>query len=168
MMPSPSVSTPWVPIWSLTDPPAQLPTPVDGKWLKGGAAGAMSWSDIPGIVAPDLTWKILGTDVAFQNGWVNYADPYGPGRFRKLASGLVVMEGLINGGTVAATAFILPVGYRPMPQVAGGFRDHIFQAAVGGNAVGEAVRIGSDGNFRVQTAAGQGWQALNGIIFYAG
>ena len=161
----------WVPLWPLSDPPLTLPTPVSGKWLKGGAAGAMTWEDIPGIVGADTAWHILGAagEPALTNGWLNYPDPYGPGRFRKLASGLVVMEGLIYNGTVGATAFILPVGYRPtVQQVGGGSRDCIFQAAMGGGTANEAVRLGSDGNFRPQVAAASSWLALNNIQFYAG
>jgi hypothetical protein len=170
-MPTPPTSTPWVPVWALTDPPAQLPTPVSGKWLKGGTGGAMSWEDLPvtpGIVTPDNAWKVLGTDVAFSNGWINYPDPYGPGRFRKNASGLVVMEGLIYQGTVNTIAFVLPVGYRPLPQVGGGARDLIFQCAVGGGVNYEAARCNSAGEFRPTGANTSTWISLDGIKFYTG
>ena len=79
-MTTPPLTQKWVPLWPLTDPEPQIPTPVDGKWLKGGPGGAMTW-DVPpsptGMVAPDTTWKILGTDIALTNGWVNYGIPTG-------------------------------------------------------------------------------------------
>ena len=162
-MSTPPNSTPWVPMWPITTPPTQIPAPVNGKWL-GAAGGAMVWQDIPGIQTADTGW----TNCVLQNGWTQYPDPYGPGRFRKLSSGLVVMEGLIYNGTVAAVAFNLPVGYRPMPQVGGAFRDHIFQCAVGSTAPGEAIRISSDGNGVPQNAGAQTWIDLAGIQFYAG
>jgi hypothetical protein len=166
----PSLDTKWVPVWPLSDPPMQLPTPISGRWLKGGAGGAMSWEIIPGIVAADTQWHIIGGagEPAFVNGWQHYPDPYGPGRFRKLASGLVVLEGLIRSGTVSLTAFTMPVGYRPAPQVGGAARDHIFQLAVGGGISYEAARIDSTGAFRPTAAASSSWIALNGVTYYAG
>lgn len=155
-------STPWVPVWDLV-PPTPVPTPVNGKWL-GAAGGAMIWQDIPGLQAADTGWTVL----TLTNAWVHYADPYGPGRYRKLASGLVVMEGLISTGNVAV-AFTLPVGYRPMTQVNGTYRDHIFQCATGGApTVGEAIRINSNGGGIPQTAAAKAWIDLSGVQFYAG
>lgn len=168
---SPPPLTPWVPVWPLGAPPPALPTPVDGKWLKGGPGGTMLWADLPaasGLVTPDTAWKVLGTDVAFTNGWVNYGDPYGPGRFRKLASGLVVMDGLISTGTVNTIAFTLPVGYRPLPQVGGGIRDLIFQCAVGGAVGYEAARCNSNGEFRPTAASSSSWISLDGVKFYTG
>lgn len=161
-MSTPPISTPWVPMWPITAPPSQIPTPVNNKWLSV-AGGAMVWQDIPGLFTPDADW----TNVVLQNGWIQYADPYGPGRYRKLASGLVVMEGLISSGTAGAVAFTLPVGYRPDTQAGGGYRDHIFQCAVGGTAIGEAIRINSNGGGVPQGASTQPWIDLSGVQFYA-
>jgi hypothetical protein len=162
-MTAPATSTPWVPLWSFQDP-SVVPTPVDGKWLKGGPGGSMVWSDIPGLVAADTSWTIP----TLLNGWVQYADPYGPVRFRKLASGLVVINGLMASGTAGATAFTLPVGYRPGPQVGGGARDHIYQCAVGGGVQAEACRIHSNGDVRPQGAATSAWIDMSGCMFWAG
>lgn len=170
MSPSPPKSTPWVPVWPVSATPV-VPTPIEGYWLKGGPDGAMVWQPAPasppGIVTPDADWKICGVDVAFQNGWTNYPAPYGPGRYRKLASGIVVMEGLITGGTESTTAFWLPAGWRPQTQVGGAFRDHIFQCARGGAGLGEAARLNSDGNLVPQPGT-SAWIDLSGIMFFAG
>lgn len=49
------------------------------------------------------------------NGWEDYGGEYGPIAYRRLASGLVVIEGLIRNGTVGTStaAFNLPPGFRP-------------------------------------------------------
>lgn len=150
----------WVPMSGAT---TGIPAPEDGKWLKG-VGGAMVWSVIPGIVTPDADW-ILPTLGA---SWVNYAAPYGPVRYRKLASGMVVMEGLMSSGTVNGTAFTLPVGYRPLPQVGGATRDRIFQCALGASTVGEACRINDLGAVRPSVAGAQTWIDMSGVYFYAG
>lgn len=168
-MSTPPISEKWVPLWPLSDPPTQLPPSINGRWLKGGVGGAMSWEVIPGLAADaDTGWHILGAagEPGLQNGWQNYPNPYGPARFRKLTSGLVTLEGLMNAGVAGATAFILPVGYRPMPQGDGSLRDHIFQTAMGGNLTGESARCGSNGDFRPSNASAVPWIALNGIVFY--
>jgi hypothetical protein len=162
-MSTPPTSTPWVPMWPITAPPTQIPTPVNGKWLTV-AGGAMLWQDIPGLIIPDAGW----TNVVLQNGWLQYPDPYGPGRYRKLASGLVVMEGLIYAGTAGQVAFQLPAGYRPQQQVGGAYRDHIFQCAQGGGVSAEAMRVSSDGYAIPQNPFATSWIDLAGIVFYAG
>jgi hypothetical protein len=158
---SPPTSTPWVPVAQ-----AGIPTPVNGKWLTA-AGGSMVWSDLP-YPAADTAWKIIGTDIALQNGWVNYGTPYGPGRYRKLVSGLVIMDGLIQSGTIGAAAFTMPVGYRPMPQADGSSRILIFQLAIGGGTYTEGARIGSaDGNFVPTAPAAVAWISLSGVAYLA-
>ena len=160
----------WVP---LSGAATEIPTPVNGKWLKGGPGGAMTWEDLPtpptppGLITPDTAWKVVGVDVPYENGWTSYGAPYGPGRFRKLASGLVVMDGLISGGTVYAVAFTLPVGYRPTLGPGGVYRDLIFQSAVGGTLGYESARLNSSGGLVPYTAAASGWLSLVGVTFYA-
>src|SRR4051794_5197667 len=160
-MSTPSPSTPWVPIWDLIPPPI-VPTPINGKWLTV-AGGAMIWQDIPGLVAPDAAWTVM----SLTNAWVHYVDPYGPGRYRKLPSGLVVCNGLVQSGTVNTVAFTFPVGYRPAPQVNGAYRDHIFQCAQGGGVSNESARLDSNGALRFMNAFAQPWIDLSGIMFWA-
>jgi hypothetical protein len=47
----------------------------------------------------------------FTNGWHNYGSGFPPGRARRLANGLVVLSGLLQGGTDATDACNLPTGY---------------------------------------------------------
>lgn len=50
------------------------------------------------------------------NGWVDYSTGFGPARYRKTASGLVYVAGLVKNGPIGYNApqavFTLPVGYR--------------------------------------------------------
>jgi hypothetical protein len=51
------------------------------------------------------------------NGWTEYNPAaYGSTRYRKMAGGLVIVDGMIKGGTVGDATkpvFVLPEGYRP-------------------------------------------------------
>lgn len=61
------------------------------------------------------TWHQVGAtgEPAFQNAWVSYGGAYPLASFRKFPDGRVKLRGLIRSGTIGATAFTLPVGYRP-------------------------------------------------------
>lgn len=78
---------------------------------------------LSGRGAGDIGWITVGSGVgvapAFSAGWSNYSAPYGGARFRKLSSGLVIMDGLVTGPAAVSTIFVLPAGYRPSttPQV---------------------------------------------------
>lgn len=51
---------------------------------------------------------------AFVNSWVNFdTTAYHGARFWKDPMGIVHVEGLVKSGTVPATIFVLPAGYRP-------------------------------------------------------
>ena len=55
-------------------------------------------------------------DLTLLNGWSGYSDTiWGTPQYRKLASGLVIVRGLISGGTTSSGTNMaqLPVGYRP-------------------------------------------------------
>jgi len=62
-----------------------------------------------GRLQRDSGWRIP----TLLNGWVDYGGSYGPPRYRRLDSGLVVVEGLVKSGTAGATIFTLPEGFRP-------------------------------------------------------
>ena len=52
------------------------------------------------------------TAVTFENGWVNYGGTWEQASCRKLGDN-VSLRGLIRSGTVGATMFTLPAGFRP-------------------------------------------------------
>jgi hypothetical protein len=58
-------------------------------------------------------WHAVGGsgEPTFQNSWVNYGSGYPACRFRKDATGIVRVTGLVKSGA-GATIFTLPEGYR--------------------------------------------------------
>jgi len=90
-------------------PGAGIPTPVtNGQWIKG-SAGTAIWA--PLTEAGGLGNKHAITTWA--NGWGNYGSGYPTGAYWKDALGIVHLEGLVANGTLNASIFQLPVGYRP-------------------------------------------------------
>lgn len=68
-----------------------------------------------------LGWKNISSDPtpnwtnvsSFQNSWVNYGGGWQAARYMKDTEGTVFIEGLVNGGTLGTTVFVLPSGLRP-------------------------------------------------------
>lgn len=60
-------------------------------------------------------WHTVGNpgEPTFTNSWVNYGDPFATAGFRKYLDGRVALRGSIKSGTLAQSAFTLPVGFRP-------------------------------------------------------
>jgi hypothetical protein len=63
----------------------------------------------------DSSWKVVGatSQPQFNNSWVALAGG-SPPQFRKDISGYVHLSGVLSTGTIAAAAYALPVGYRPL------------------------------------------------------
>lgn len=96
----------------------------------------------------------------FENGWQHYStDPTGweHAGYIKLASGLVVLKGLVKNGTAGETIFNLPVGYRPI-----GNTHHPVLAE---NEI-HGVNVYNDGRV-LHRGNKTGWFSLAGIVFRA-
>lgn len=123
-----------------------------------------------GLVPADTGWHYFGAagEPGFQNGWTDYSDKtYGDCRYRRLASNLVIIEGLVTPGTVGAQVFTMPVGYRPQVNRSGARHDLIFVTATSATAV-ETWRLDSDGALRANASVTAGsWLSLNGVTYYA-
>lgn len=175
-MTSPPLSTPWLPLWPskgvvYSQPPSSvLPVPVDGRYVKSPGTWEALPPPPPGIYTPDADWHILGAanEPQFWNGWDHYPSPaYGSARFRKLADGLVVLEGLIINGTAQTDAFYLPPGYRADAEATGtGHISHFYTASSNGPAPWGTVWFFEDGRVRPNFGGGY-FTALEGIHFYA-
>lgn len=61
-------------------------------------------------------WHLVGGsgEPGFTGSWSNFDPPSGwaPARFRRVGD-IVTIEGVIGGGGIGFTAFVLPVGFRP-------------------------------------------------------
>jgi hypothetical protein len=136
----------------------QWPAPLDGAaaftldtatlWLRQ----AGQWIRFSGDPAPIL---VTGT-VGYLNGWMDALAPNLPVGYQKIGT-RVHLSGNMKGGTIATTAFILPLGYRPTGNVT--FASNCNGAYA--NIVGDAT-----GAFRQNTGANLG-VALDGLNFYA-
>jgi hypothetical protein len=81
-------------------------------WATGETVTAASMNT---YIANDLTFvygDTAWTAPTFANGWVDVVGSYPPAGFR-LVGTRVVFRGAMKSGTMSATAFTLPVGYRP-------------------------------------------------------
>lgn len=65
------------------------------------------WNGADFILTADTAWQIP----TLINGWINYGGAHAPARYRKLANGMVTVQGLVRNGS--ATIFGLPLAYRP-------------------------------------------------------
>ena len=91
----------------------------------------------------------------FVNSWVNYGSGFNNAGFTKDRSGVIRLRGLIKSGTVTASAFVLPVGFRPAQQ-------HLF-AVISNGAIGR-VDVQADGEV-VITAGSNVYVSLDNIAF---
>jgi hypothetical protein len=166
------------PAWAPIMPPAHgWEEPVLGKWAKG-EGGAVVWDvmpdTFPGIITPDADWKVIGVDVAFENGWTAHDSgapwAWSPPRFRKTAEGLVLLDGMIGwgGGTSNAVAFTLPVGYRPGKHVGANYGPHHFHVATYGDGPSYRLLIWDTGSVVPYVGGASNWVSLNGMTFLAG
>jgi hypothetical protein len=142
-----------------------IPLPVQNGKVIMGVGGAAVWASVEAVA--DTAWHTLGAagEPAFMNGYANYGSPFGPVKFRKLATGLVVLDGLVQCPATApgiTPMFALPVGYRPHP-----LRTLIFSPA-SSYPSDDKVRIdGGSGQVYCQAPPASVWLSLSGVQFYA-
>lgn len=150
---------------------ALLPQPiVNGRWVKG-VGGAAVWSDIAAADIPTLPATKTTGLVTADTGWItmtlnsgsHYAAPWGPCQYRKLATGLVVCQGLFTVAVASGTAWIAPVGYRPLST-----RNLIFQTASSQSPTPpETWRLNGDGTLVPQgTIAAGAWISMCGLSYW--
>lgn len=104
-------------------------------------------------VSPAANWQT----VTYQNSWTTYSTSWGPAEYYKDHAGVVHMRGLIKSGTVGATAFTLPAGYRPGVQLLFAIISNEAIARVDVKANGEVVVTNGSNN----------WVSLASIVFRA-
>lgn len=93
---------------------------------------------------------------SYSNSWVDYGGAFDTGGYFKDNFGVVHLKGLIKSGTVGATAFTLPTGYRPSTT-------KIF--ATSSNNVFGQVWIYSTGVVEPRSPSSNTWVSLEGISF---
>jgi microcystin-dependent protein len=150
---------------------------VNGQFVKG-VGGTAVWSsiietDVRGLTVADTAWHVVGTagEPAFQNGYSSWdglgATARAP-RFRKLASGLVLVDGIFyvpNPLPSPNVGFTLPPGYRIGPR---GDLTFIVNAATGPCI----ANVQPSGDIAITPVGGgvsplNTWVYIDGIRFYA-
>jgi hypothetical protein len=99
--------------------------------------------------------------LSLQNGCSNYNDAagtYAQASVMKNSQGLVVVQGLVQGGTKSTALTTLPSGWRPAKR-------NIFTTSTNG-ALGR-VDVLPDGNI-IYVDGNNGFISLSGLCFYAG
>jgi len=91
------------------------------------------------------------------NSWVNYNASYNSAGYFKDTCGVVHLRGILKDGTLTASAFLLPVGYRP---------SKIEGFGVMSNGAFGYCWVSSDGNV-VPQAGSNTMFSLDGITFRA-
>lgn len=96
---------------------------------------------------------------SLSNGWSNYSSDYPVASYMKDSSGIVHLRGLIAGGSLNATAFTLPAGYRP-------YRTMSFPCIDSSNAPSARVNVYSSGAVQVRSG-NNAHVSLDAIKFWA-
>jgi len=111
----------------------------------------------PGPVIALDAWHLIGAagEPAFQSSWIHYSG-YGAAGFRKDPTGRVALKGLIQSGTINATIFTLPAGYRPPKEM-------LFAPSNNQNSTTD-LRVKPDGTV-VLASGTNSWLSLDGIEF---
>jgi hypothetical protein len=107
------------------------------------------------LAGPGKYHNVGAAGVPFLNGWSNYGLGFAPARFYVDVSGVVHLEGVVQGGTASSNVFRLPTGFRPR-------LNHAWAVAATGGV--ENIDVYSNGlvfAFGPATAA----VALDGISF---
>ena len=79
----------------------------------GGGLSVDGATSISGLITrTDEVWS----SPSLLNSWAQYSVGVWDASFRKMPDGRVIMRGLVTGGALGSTAFILPAGYRPSRQ----------------------------------------------------
>ena len=130
--------------------------------------GNNTYSSLLSIFYP--AGRTTGTDcttqwcaISFQNGWKHYGGIYSTPQYTKSADGLVMLKGLVNGGSSASAQIgTLPAGYCPAEQQL---------LAVASNAVWARLDIvrQADGSCTINPGAGASttWVSLDSVHYIA-
>lgn len=107
------------------------------------------------LTTPTISVEAWASVSAFSNSWVNFGVS-NVAQYRKDHSGRVYVRGRIKSGTLGATAFTLPVGYRPtesvvVPDVSNAAFGYVTVASDGAVAVDGGVNTDHWFNFSFST-----------------
>jgi hypothetical protein len=95
------------------------------------------------------------TSVIYQNAWADFGAPWATVAYYKDSMNVVHLRGMMTAGVIAATAFTLPAGFRPLA-------NEYFSVA--SNGAFASVFITPAGDVTVQVGSNV-WVSLSGVSF---
>jgi microcystin-dependent protein len=113
--------------------------------------------DANGMRIVQSTW----TAPTFQNSWVNNGSWGAPAGYMKDSMGFIHLRGIVKSGTVGATMFTLPAGYRPS------YLQGMTVPSNNGVTVIGWINILATGEVQAISPSGNSWLSLDGITFMA-
>lgn len=151
------------PYVTMAEQASDVATPGAGLWrIYPKSDGLYLIDDAGTVVGPlgagggggggDASW----TNATLTNSWVTFGAPYLTPGYRKDASGVVHLRGVVKSGTSATSALTLPTGYRPAGKAS--FRT---LAPV----TDEQIDVNTDGTVVISTSS-NAYAGLDGISFY--
>lgn len=81
------------------------------RWLFGNVNFKVSSGQLPLIESPHIVGA--SGEAAFQNSWVNFGGTNASCSYYKDTNNRVFLKGTVKSGSIGATIFTLPSGYRP-------------------------------------------------------
>jgi len=134
-----------------------------GNFISRGVS--TSWLAIESMVYPSsfngwTEWPPGGGSNQLKNGWTNYGSTYPSAGYTKAADGVVMLKGLIGGGSTTQSSVIanLPAGYRPKER-------QIFDSVSNGGFA--RLDVWPTGEVVVNAVSSNVWLSLSDIKFVA-
>lgn len=126
------------------------------RWMQTNVNFQLAQSQLPTVESP----RLVGStgNAQFQNGWVNFGGANASASYYKDPFGIVHVKGTVKSGTLNATIFTLPPGYRPQ-------EDEIFSAVQNGLFV--PIVVHPDGTVVPFANTTNVYVTISGITFRA-
>jgi hypothetical protein len=121
-------------------------------------SGGTTWQSISNVFyRVDHGINVCNYVTNYANSWVDWSSGAEPVRFWRDQFGVVHLEGMMSGGTITATSFTLPPGYRPAQR-------YLFACVSNGSYA--RIDVDTAGNVSPQSGS-NAWMSLCGVHFLA-
>lgn len=105
----------------------------------------------------DIIDETEWANMVLENDWENYGGSFDVASYKKIGN-LVILRGLVKGGTTKTTIFTMPTGFRPSAAKI------IPATSSSGNTV--ELRVEKSGDVHVNSGTLSSWVSLDSVIYY--